>query len=88
MSKPTRSEANKQAWRSRRGRQGSGVGYDAVLAATTAEKSSAVIADELGVTPAYVRMVWRRSGLDPRPAGVRPALCASSDRLPPHDRRK
>ena len=95
MDKLARSEASKKSWRSRRKRQlavhgtlagvqkpRNGVGYAAIIAATADDKSSAVIAEELGVTSAYVRVVWRRMGLDPRRAGVRPALCASSHGLP------
>lgn len=60
------------------------VGYQRILDATTPEKSSAAIAAELGVNPAYVRNVWRHYGLPPRPAGKRPSVCASSPR-PTHD---
>jgi len=48
------------------------IGYAAILAATTAETSSADVARALGVHPAYVRNVWRHYGLPRRPAGKRP----------------
>lgn len=96
--KQSQSIAAKKAWRSRKRLAAARdtvatdvqprrrrVGYGAILAATTPEKSSAVIADELGVTAAYVRKVWQRHGLEPRPIGKRPLLCASSQG-PTHER--
>ncbi len=52
------------------------VGYDRVIAATTPDKSSAVIAAELGISAAAVRAYWRRKGLPRRPIGRRPKICA------------
>lgn len=52
------------------------VGYDKVIAATTPDKSSAVIAAELGISAAAVRAYWRRKGLPRRPVGKRPKICA------------
>lgn len=64
------------------------VGYAAVLAATTPDKSSAQIGAELGLTAAAVRTVWRRAGLPRRPIGKRPAVCASTVRPTKHEPRR
>ena len=72
--------ASRKAWRARKRRSRASINggnpsapyLQRVVKATTPEKSSAVIADELGVTPAYVRAAWRRAGLGRRPVGVRP----------------
>lgn len=61
------------------------VGYERIREATTPDKSSAVVAKELGITPGAVRAVWQRLGLPKRPAGKRPLQCASSRQGPPHD---
>lgn len=94
MTPRSRSDRSKKGWRSRHKMAAARaedqpahretVGYDRILAATTPEKSSAAVAAELGVHPAYVRNVWRYYGLPPRPAGKRPPVCASSPR-PTHD---
>lgn len=78
-----RSAASKKAFRSRKrralarqtiersvGRKGAA---KRIMDATTPEKSSGVLAAELGVSPGYVRAVWRRAGLEKRRAGYRPA---------------
>lgn len=62
------------------------VGYDRIIAATTPDKSSAVIAAELGVSPEYVRAVWRRRGFPRRVVGKHPLVCASSPRPTAHER--
>lgn len=85
--KQIQSAASRKGWRSRKAMAAARaastrrtVGYDAVMAATTDDKSSAVIAAELGVTAAYVRCVWRLKGLPPREVGKRPRLCATTER--------
>lgn len=47
-----------------------------VLNATTPSKSSAVVAAELGVTAAFVRVAWRRAKLPKREAGYRRGIDA------------
>lgn len=86
MTPNQRSARSKRSWRSRKrqdealGRGRQPVGYEAVVAATTPEKSSAAIAAELGVSAAYVRHVWRVVGLPRRPAGYWPPVRASTPR--------
>ena len=77
-----RSNASKKAWRSRKRRARvmaltretifvkQPVGYAAILAATTPDKSSAVIARELGLSSAYIRKAWSRLGLPKRHPGL------------------
>lgn len=57
------------------------VGYEAVLAATTPDKSSADIARELRLSPGYVRKVWARKGLPRRGGGRRPR-CSTAEAEP------
>ena len=79
------SKRSKKAWRSRKRRARalaslretlatkpakSPVGYAAIIAATTDDKSSTDVARELGLTAAYVRKAWARCGLPKRQAGA------------------
>jgi len=87
-----RSQASRKAWKSRKrmararsepsaapvGETKRAVGYAAILAATSPLKSSRDVAQELGVSAAYVRKVWSRTNQPKRSKGVRPHADANS----------
>lgn len=51
-----------------------------ILALTTPDVSSGWVAERLRTNSAYVRAVWRRSGLDKRPMGINPPTCQQRQR--------
>lgn len=55
------------------------VGYAAILAASTPDRSSTDVAHILGVHPAYVRGVWKLHNLPRREAGVHPRVRKAMD---------
>jgi len=66
----------KEAWKDSRPERPARVGYAAIIAATTDDVSAGFLAQKFGLSPAYIRAVWRRCGQPPRPAGLRPRRCA------------
>ena len=77
--------ASRRAWRSRKRMADARaadpikkprIGYEAILAASQPGISSAVIAKQFGLSPAYVRKVWQRANLPKRASGKHPEHCA------------
>ncbi len=55
-------------------KDGPRIGADAIMRASTPERSSTDVANLLGLHPAYVRKVWALKGRPRQPSGVHPRV--------------